>query len=70
MEDLDRWPSSSKAVGFLSDMTSAVSVKELIQVGILIYLDYGLTSLVSSYRIFLTSGRAKVDGGIGRGVSP
>ncbi|KAL9629581.1 MAG: hypothetical protein Q9164_006820 [Protoblastenia rupestris] len=70
VKDLDRWPSSSKAVGFLSDTTSAVSVKELIQVGALVYLDYGLTSLASSHRVSLAGGRAEVDGGIGRGVSP
>lgn len=32
VEDLDRWPFSSNAVAFLSDTTSALSVKELNQV--------------------------------------
>lgn len=32
VEDLNRWPSSSHAVGFLSETTSAHCVTELIQV--------------------------------------
>ena len=70
VEDLNRWPFSSKAVSFLLDTTFAVSVKKLIQVGTLVYLNYGLTSLASSYRVSSAGGRAEVDSGIGRGVSP
>ena len=34
IEDLDRWPSASNAVGFLSTTTSATSVHKLLKVGI------------------------------------
>ena len=34
IEDLDRWPSASDAVGFLSMTTSAASIDELIQVSL------------------------------------
>lgn len=69
VEDLNRWPSTSKAVVFLSETTSAVSVNELIQVGRLVYLSDRLTSLESSHPVSLASGRAQVDSGIGRVVS-
>ena len=69
VEDLNRWPSTSKAVVFLSETTSAVSVNELIQVGRQVCSSDRLTSLESSNPVFLAGGRAEVDGGIGRGVS-
>jgi hypothetical protein len=42
IDDLNRWNSSSDAVGFLSATTSAMSVSELLQVGFLPFLiNYG-----------------------------
>lgn len=69
VEDLNRWPSTSKAVIFLSETTSAVSVNELIQVGRHVCSNDRLTSLASSHPFSLAGGRAEVDGGIGRGIS-
>ena len=56
VEDLDRWPFNSNAVAFLSDTTSALSVKELNQVRETLYRTF-LSNPFSIRSLGLRGGR-------------
>ena len=69
VENLDRWPSDSEAVGFLSITISASSMAELKRVGYSIDLYYNLTFPASVISAFLAKRRAYMDGGISQSLS-
>jgi hypothetical protein len=70
VQNLDRWPSDSNAVGFLSMTTSTTSVNGLMKVRLTsrsLSVDQ-LTFPAPAIRVSLAEGRAEVDGGFGWGM--